>query len=112
MDNIFFIQYFIQNLEGVDQLNKYVKKKFVLQNNKSNDVDMNLTRNNMMFQAGCACQYDHHYMVNIENRLKKIKVDFVDKGKYFVINRSRQCGKTTTLLELIRYLNSDYYVFY
>lgn len=38
-------------------------------------------------------------MVNIEDRLNEIK-EMTDKGNYFVINRARQYGKTTTLRAL------------
>ena len=41
-----------------------------------------------------------HYMVRIDERLKRIRQRFVDQGKYFVINRGRQYGKTTTLMAL------------
>ncbi len=32
----------------------------------------------------------------------------MDRGKYFVINRGRQYGKTTTLMVLAEYLKDDY----
>jgi len=48
-------------------------------------------------------------MVDIENRLNEIKI-LVDKGEYFVINRARQYGKTTTLRALSRFLQKDYIV--
>ena len=46
-------------------------------------------------------------MVNIDDKLKKIKA-YVDAGYYFVINRARQYGKTTTLGALAEYLKRDY----
>lgn len=33
------------------------------------------------------CIPERHYMVRLDNRLEKIKEDFVDYGSYFVINR-------------------------
>lgn len=51
-----------------------------------------------------------HYMVSLDNRLKKIKEDYVDYGSYFVINRGRQYGKTTTLRALADYLSEEYLV--
>lgn len=39
---------------------------------------------------------EEHYMVNIDERVHKIK-ELVDKRNYFTINRARQYGKTTTL---------------
>ena len=49
-------------------------------------------------------------MVNLDDRLSKIKRLFVDRGKYFAINRGRQYGKTTTLKALAKYLKEDYTV--
>lgn len=46
------------------------------------------------------CSPERHYMVRLNDRLKKIKEDYIDYGSYFVINRGRQYGKTTTLRSL------------
>ena len=62
-----------------------------------------------VFNTTAVCIPKEHYMVNLDERLKKIKV-FVDAGKYFTINRARQYGKTTTLRALYLYLQGDYYV--
>lgn len=48
-------------------------------------------------------------MVDLDGRLKKIR-RMVDDGKYFVINRARQYGKTTLLWALNQYLQQDYAV--
>ena len=56
------------------------------------------------------CNPQRHYMVKIDNRVKKIKEDYVDYGSYFVINRGRQYGKTTTLRALEEYLKEEYIV--
>lgn len=58
---------------------------------------------------GC-CRPGIHYMVRLDERLDEIKRLYVDRGKYFVINRGRQYGKTTTLRELAEYLKNDYAV--
>ena len=58
---------------------------------------------------GC-CNPEEHYMVNLDDRLKYIKKFLVDRKKYFVINRGRQYGKTTTLAALEKYLKNDYIV--
>ena len=50
-----------------------------------------------------------NYMVNIDDRIEKIKV-MVDRGDYFTINRARQYGKTTTLFLLAQRLQPEYYV--
>jgi len=49
-------------------------------------------------------------MVRLDDRVKKIKEDYVEYGSYFVINKGRQYGKTTTLKALARYLKGDYIV--
>lgn len=58
---------------------------------------------------GC-CRPDQHYMVRLDERLRTIKEQFVDRGKYFVINKGRQYGKTTTLRALSEYLKEAYIV--
>lgn len=55
------------------------------------------------------CKPKLHYMVDLTQRLEKIKA-MVNSGEYFVINRARQFGKTTTLKALQRFLADEYYV--
>ncbi|MDE7477269.1 MAG: 9-O-acetyl-N-acetylneuraminate esterase, partial [Lachnospiraceae bacterium] len=62
------------------------------------------------FNITGSCNPQRHYMVNLDDRLKKIKEDYVDEGSYFVINKGRQYGKTTTLRALEEYLKDDYIV--
>lgn len=62
------------------------------------------------FNTEGVCRPDIHYMVRLNDRLDKIKRLYVDRGKYFVINRGRQYGKTTTLKALAEYLKEDYIV--
>lgn len=62
------------------------------------------------FNTEGRCRPGEHYMVRLDERLEKIKRLFVDRGKYFVINRGRQYGKTTTLMALSGYLKDDYTV--
>ena len=59
------------------------------------------------FNVKGICVPTDYYMVDITARLKKMKV-LVDKRDYFVINRGRQYGKTTTLATLERYLVNEY----
>lgn len=49
-------------------------------------------------------------MVRLDERLERIKKLYIDRRKYFVINRGRQYGKTTTLMALADYLKEDYAV--
>lgn len=62
------------------------------------------------FNVDGICYPDEHYMVDIEDRLEQIKA-LVDDGKYFVMNRARQYGKTTTLHLLAQKLSDEYLVF-
>ena len=66
------------------------------------------------FNTEGVCSPELHYMVRLDSRLKEIKRLFVDRGKYFVINRGRQYGKTTTLHALVKYLEqeADYLVLF
>ncbi len=62
------------------------------------------------FNITGSCNPKRHYMVRLDGRLRKIKENYVDDGSYFVINRGRQYGKTTTLRALEEYLKDDYIV--
>lgn len=62
------------------------------------------------FNTEGRCRPDRHYMVPLDERLSVIKEQFVDREKYFVINRGRQYGKTTTLMALAEYLRAAYLV--
>jgi hypothetical protein len=46
------------------------------------------------FNTEGQCEPEIHYMVRLDDRLDKIKRLFIDRGKYFIINRGRQYGKT------------------
>ncbi|OAA83189.1 AAA-like domain-containing protein [Clostridium ljungdahlii] len=63
------------------------------------------------FNVTGTCIPEMHYMVDISNKLDKV-FKLVEKGKYFVINRPRQYGKTTTLYMIERVLaeNEEYLV--
>lgn len=76
---------------------------------KGTVVDMQKSR---YFNTEGICDPELHYMVKLDERLKDIRRLFVDRGKYFVINRARQYGKTTTLYALTEYLKEDYLVLF
>lgn len=61
------------------------------------------------FKTTGLCNPFKNYMVDITDRLNKIKV-MIDNGDYFTINMARQFGKTTTLAALERYLKDEYVV--
>ena len=62
------------------------------------------------FNITGACNPQRHYMVRLDDRLKRIKEEYIDEGSYFVMNKGRQYGKTTTLRALEEYLKEDYIV--
>lgn len=62
------------------------------------------------FNTEGLCIPGRHYMVDLHDRLERIKSRYVDRGSYFVINRGRQYGKTTTLRALADYLKTEYLV--
>lgn len=62
------------------------------------------------FNTEGLCNPKIHYMVNLDERLDKIKRLYIDRGKYFIINRGRQYGKTTTLRAMAEYLKDDYMI--
>lgn len=61
------------------------------------------------FNVEGACYPEEHYMVDLTERLIKIK-ELVDRRKYFIINKGRQYGKTTTLEGLAQFLREAYIV--
>ena len=62
------------------------------------------------FNVTGSCSPQRHYMIKLDDRLKKIKEEYVDEGSYFIINRGRQYGKTTTLRALEEYLKDEYII--
>ena len=56
------------------------------------------------FNTEGLCRPEEHYMVRLDDRMAQIKRKLVDRKKYFVINKGRQYGKTTTLRALAAYL--------
>ena len=61
------------------------------------------------FNVTGVCTPEENYMVDITGKLKQIKA-MVDEKDYFVINRGRQYGKTTTLFSLEHFLKNEYIV--
>ena len=61
------------------------------------------------FNTAAVCIPAKHYMVDLTKRVQEI-TKLVDAGKYFVINRARQYGKTTTLTALHEHLMGRYVV--
>lgn len=61
------------------------------------------------FNSTGVCVPRKHYMVNINNKLKAIK-ELIDNEFYFTINKPRQYGKTTTLSELVNFIEEEYLI--
>ena len=59
------------------------------------------------FNTTGLCNPKKHYMVDISDKLENIK-KLVEKEQYFIINRPRQYGKTTTLVALENSLKDEY----
>ena len=56
------------------------------------------------------CYRDRHYMADVSKKLEQT-LKMVERGDYFIINRPRQYGKTTTLYAIAERLNqSDNYL--
>lgn len=64
---------------------------------------------NKRFNSTGVCIPSMHYMVDIKNKINIIK-NMVDRGNYFVINKPRQYGKTTTMYMLEQDLKDEYLV--
>ena len=62
------------------------------------------------FNTEGQCNPKLHYMIRLDERIRKIREQYVEQGSYFIINRGRQYGKTTTLWALEKYLKEDYLV--
>ncbi|WP_238917144.1 AAA-like domain-containing protein [Clostridium sp. YIM B02555] len=63
------------------------------------------------FNVTGTCVPEIHYIVDTSNKLEKV-IKLIEKGKYFIINRPRQYGKTTALFMLEKTLtqNEEYSV--
>ena len=62
------------------------------------------------FNVTGVCIPEKHYMVDISGKIDIIVRDYIREGKYFIINRARQYGKTTTLYLLEQRLREKYIV--
>ena len=60
------------------------------------------------FNITGTCIPHKHYMVDTSNKIEKVVTRLIEKGKYFIINRPRQFGKTTTLHLLEKKLQDKY----
>ena len=58
------------------------------------------------FNVTGTCIPEKHFMVDVSDKLKNI-VNLIDDEEYFIINRPRQYGKTTTLFLLNKILNNN-----
>ena len=64
------------------------------------------------FHVTGTCNPRMHYMVDVNGRIEQITRDYIEKGKYFTINRARQYGKTTTMFLLRKRLQEKYLVIF
>jgi len=61
------------------------------------------------FNTTGVCVPRKHYMVDISNKLKEIE-EMIENEEYFIINRPRQYGKTTTMFMLKKILIENHLV--
>ena len=74
------------------------------------NLDLNKKRMRKKFNVTGLCVPDQHYMADVSKKLAATMV-MVEEGDYFIINRPRQYGKTTTLYTLAAALRqTDEYV--
>lgn len=62
------------------------------------------------FNVTGVCIPEKHYMADLGKKLDTIITDYIEEGKYFVISRARQYGKTTVLYLHGRRLAGQYVV--
>lgn len=62
------------------------------------------------FNTTGICIPSANYMADTSATINQIIRQYVSPGKYFTIDRPRQCGKTTTLYLLEEQLKKDYIV--
>lgn len=65
---------------------------------------------NKKFNTTGICIPSLHYMADTTDMIDQIIHDYVEQGEYFMINRARQFGKTTTLELLYHNLKEKYIV--
>ena len=58
---------------------------------------MDMTIKQKKFNVTGICIPRFHYMVDITDKIDEIIRDYIECDEYFVINRARQYGKSTTL---------------
>ena len=58
------------------------------------------------FNVTGTCIPEKHYMIDVSKKLKKI-LQLIENEEYFIINKPRQYGKTTTLFLLNKMLKDD-----
>ncbi|MCC8081294.1 MAG: ATP-binding protein [Lachnospiraceae bacterium] len=62
------------------------------------------------FNTNAICVPDRHYMVDTSQKVERIISRFIEKDKYFTINRARQYGKSTMMSAIRERLRDEYYV--
>lgn len=62
------------------------------------------------FNTSGVCIPEQNYMVDVSGKIDTVIADYIDEGKYFIVNRARQYGKTTMLYLLEQRLKERYLV--
>jgi hypothetical protein len=58
------------------------------------------------FNASGPCNPEKHYMIDIYERLNKIQ-NLIDNERYLILHAPRQTGKTSSMTQIAKQLNSD-----
>jgi hypothetical protein len=72
---------------------------------KNMPILMYLCRMGRFFNTAGPCVAANHYIIDPLSRLSRVR-QLIDDERYFVLHAPRQTGKTTTMLGLMRAINS------
>lgn len=92
-----------------NQFARYINAKYCLLFTVIKPLITEVLFMNRKFNTTGVCVPHLHYMVDINNKIMQIK-SMIYRGDYFVINRPRQYGKTTTMYMLEQELKDEYLV--
>lgn len=92
-----------------NQFARYINTKYCLLFTVIKPLITEVLFMNRKFNTTGVCVPHLHYMVDINNKIMQIK-SMIYRGDYFVINRPRQYGKTTTMYMLEQELKDEYLV--
>ena len=60
-------------------------------------MERGVSQKRKKFNITGLCIPQYHYMADVQDKVRRIIEEYVDRDEYFTINRARQYGKTTIL---------------